>query len=360
MSLERGALLFNDTDVNVARVILRHGPVPRTEVARMTGLTTGAVTKVTRKLLEQGFIEEGRPQPRLQGRPVVPLTMVDDSARCLGVKIVPGGAYLAVVGLTGHLHHVHRIDLDTSTLDSTVATLAELASAGEFAAIGVAIPAAVSHEGSLHATRMLGWASNGNLRVRMTRATGLPCAVANDVHGLTQHAHWFGALKGFENAVLITLGQGVGVGAVVDDELALGHQGAASILGRLWTPTGEVFGDVLSIAAIEARVAELGSGEATFPELLSNPAAAPILDHIAATMGHLARAAAIAYAPQRFLLTGEAIGVLEGRMDILQRELEADWREDLDVPELVVEPLEVAEFAVGAAGVAIRSLFCAD
>ncbi len=212
-------------------------------------------------------------------------------------------------------------------------------------------------DGTLHATRMLGWPGGDNLEEALTRATGLPVSVANDVHGLTQHAQWFGPLKGFRDAVLITLGQGIGVGAVVDDELLIGDQGAASILGRLWSPEGELFGDLLSIEALEARAREAGVGDAQFPALLADPAAQEAVDFTVRTLGQLARAAAIAYAPRRILLTGEAIRILDGRMGLVEAELGRDWRDDLDQPELVVEPLEVSAFAVGAAGLAVRSLF---
>lgn len=352
-----GRATMSESDIDVARAILRHGPLPRSEVARLTGLTSGAVTKVTRKLLEKGLIEEGVPEPRDHGRPIVPLSVVDESARCLGVKLVPGAAFLAVVGLTGQVHELNRVAIDTSSLGAVIGALAEAVAAGGFSAVGVALPAAVSSDGTLHATRMLGWPGGDNLEEALTRATGLPVSVANDVHGLTQHAQWFGPLKGFRDAVLITLGQGIGVGAVVDDELLIGDQGAASILGRLWTPEGELFGDLLSIEALEARALEAGVGDAQFPALLADPAAQETVDFTVRTLGQLTRAAAIAYAPRRILLTGEAIRILDGRMGLVEAELGRDWRDDLDQPELVVEPLEVSAFAVGAAGLAVRSLF---
>lgn len=59
---------------------------------------------------------------------------------------------------------------------------------------------------------------------------GLPTFVINDAHAALMAEARFGALKGFQNAVLLTLGTGVGGGFLINGQL---HQGLSQMAGHL-------------------------------------------------------------------------------------------------------------------------------
>lgn len=348
---------FGAPEREVALTVLREGPISRADVGRWTGLASPTVTKLVRRLVERGIVLEGEPRASEFGRPWVPLTIDDSRASCVGVKLVPGGAHVVVTGLAGRVHDSFAFPLDTSSPASTVVALVDHLDGLGAGAVGIALPAAVTADGTLHVTRMLGWPRGANLERDLQRALQVPCVSAKDVDGLTIHAHWFGGLHGLDDGVLITLGQGVGVGVIVDGRLLLGHQGAAAILGRLWTPEGDIFGDVLSIDALVADATTLVGRRVSLDELPSLPEARPAVERLVRTLGWFARASAIAYAPRRILLTGELIGLLGQGPEAIVDAITTDWRDDLDVPEVVVEPLEFTDFAKGAAALAIRRLF---
>lgn len=349
---------FDPSTRNVALMVLRHGPISRADIARRLGMSSGSLTRITKPLLEHGVVEQGEPAQAQIGRPSLPLRIVDGAARFLGVKIVPGAAYLVSCGLAVRPYDRWRIDLDTSTPEKTVMGLARQVDRakhdGPLSAVGIVLPAAVDMWGGLYATRMLGWPSGSNLGQQMERTTGVRTATANDSDGLTLYHHWFGAGRGTEHFCLITFGAGIGIGAVVDDQLLFGHQGAASMLGRLWTRDGRLFGDVLSQPAIAHAASSAAGRDLDFWEALRDEDAQPVLDDARRLLGELARAAAVAYAPSRILITGEGIRLLEESMNLVREELERDWREDLALPELVMEPLDFFDFARGAAAHAIR------
>ncbi|WP_353080657.1 ROK family transcriptional regulator [Tessaracoccus lapidicaptus] len=346
---------MDPTTRSVALAVLRYGPISRAEVARMLGLSSGSLTRITKPLIEQGLLEQGPPSALDIGRPPVPLRIVDEAAQFLGVKIVPGHAWVVQTGLAGQVRHSEEISLDTDTLESTAQGLVEvIARFPTPAGVGVCLPASVEPDGVLHATRMLGWPGGVNLAGRISALTGLPCATANDIDGLTLYHHWFGAGRGLTDFVVVTFGLGVGCGAVVDDNLLLGCQGAAAILGRLWLPDGRIFGDVLSESAVAAAASEAVGRRLGFREALAEPRAAGAVDDAVRAMGHLAAAAAIAFAPARILLTGEGIDLLGGSLDAVREVMAEDWREDLNLPDLALQPLDFRDFARGAAVAAIR------
>ncbi len=346
---------FDPSTRNVALMVLRHGPISRADIARRLGMSSGSLTRITKPLLEEGVVEQGEPAHAQVGRPSLPLRMVDGAARFLGVKIVPGAAYLVSCGLAVRPYDRWQIELDTSTPEKAAVGLArQVERAGPVGAVGIVLPAAVDVWGGLYATRMLGWQSGSNVSHQLELLTGVRTATANDSDGLTLYHHWFGAGRGTEHFCLLTFGAGIGVGAVVDDQLLFGHQGAASVLGRLWTRDGRLFGDVLSQPAIARAASAVTGRNLDFWEALRDEDAQPVLDDARRCLGELARAAAVAYAPSRILVTGEGIPLLGDDLRVVREELERDWREDLAVPELVVEPLDFFDFARGAAAHAIR------
>lgn len=66
-----------------------------------------------------------------------------------------------------------------------------------------------------------------------TDFVGRPVTVLNDAHAALMGEVWRGAAKGLENAVLLTLGTGVGGAILCDGRLLQGHVGRAGHLGHL-------------------------------------------------------------------------------------------------------------------------------
>lgn len=63
--------------------------------------------------------------------------------------------------------------------------------------------------------------------------TGLPCTIGNDANAAALGEVLFGVAKDYKDAVMITLGTGVGSGIVIDNKLLTGCNGAAGELGHV-------------------------------------------------------------------------------------------------------------------------------
>ena len=101
------------------------------------------------------------------------------------------------------------------------------------------------------------------------------------------------------------------------------------------------------MASVAEAAEALTGRRMTFGEALAEEGARPAVEDAAQAIGWLVRAAAIAFAPERILVTGEGIDLLGGSLDVVSRVLESDWREDLELPELVLQPLDFRDFARG-------------
>ncbi len=71
------------------------------------------------------------------------------------------------------------------------------------------------------------------LRDTITKLTGLPTALLNDVRSIT-HGEWcFGAGRGLETIAVFAIGTGIGGGLVINSQLHLGIGGTAGELGHM-------------------------------------------------------------------------------------------------------------------------------
>ncbi len=100
--------------------------------------------------------------------------------------------------------------------------------------IGVGMPGFVNWAtGEVHALTNVGGWEGVNLRERLQESTGLPCIVENDANAMT-YAEWrFGAGRGRDYLVAITLGTGVGGGLILDGKLFRGVTYGAGEVGQI-------------------------------------------------------------------------------------------------------------------------------
>lgn len=344
----------------VIETVLRHGPLPRTGIARRTGLSSGSLTRLANPLVAAGYLREGAPLSSQHGRPSVPLEAADEAALFVGVKVVRGALHTVLTGLCADVHTERVRQADTSTLESTATAIAELiAELPETTpptAIGVAVDAAVDPLGTVRAASRLGW-PEGNLSSLVSAATGVRCTVAHDMNCLTLLHHWFGPGRGTENLAVVTIEAGIGSGAVVGDRVLAGHQGVPAMMGTAWCSTGQGFPDILTTDALARDISE-ALGEQVQPADLEkwagHPQVGPILDRAADVLGELVALACLAWCPQRVLLGGETIGLLASRSDRFESSLARFWPTDFDSPQIIMTELDVFDWARGAAASAIR------
>lgn len=143
--------------------------------------------------------------------------------KLLGVVIDPDGAVLrAERRPTPHDN------------DGLVAALAALArDLGPWDTIGVGAAGLVTSDGVLRAAPNLGAVSELALAARLGSSLGRPVAVENDAACATVAEWRFGAARGALDAVVVTLGTGIGGGIVTGGALMRGTNGFAGEPGHM-------------------------------------------------------------------------------------------------------------------------------
>lgn len=140
---------------------------------------------------------------------------------------IEAGGTKFVVGIAAALHDVRdTMRLDTTTPDETIgATIAWLRTAqdrhGALSAIGIAsfgpleLDRSASNWGHITATVKPGW-SDTDFGARVGRELGLPVGFDTDVNGAALAESRWGAGQGQPVCVYVTVGTGIGGGAIID------------------------------------------------------------------------------------------------------------------------------------------------
>ena len=125
----------------------------------------------------------------------------------------------------------------------------------DVSAVGVGLPGIVDSVGGIvhHLTNVPGW-EKVPLREMISASTGLPAVIENDANAMT-YAEWkFGAARGLENVVCVTLGTGVGGGLIIGGRLYRGSTLGAGEIGNMSIDYRGVAGPYGNHGALEEYV----------------------------------------------------------------------------------------------------------
>jgi glucokinase len=99
--------------------------------------------------------------------------------------------------------------------------------------IGMGIPATIDHDRGIAVAAVNLPIEDLPIRDLVTERTGLPTFVDNDANVAALAEHLFGAARGAENAVMLTIGTGIGGGLILGGEIYRGSTGAGAELGHV-------------------------------------------------------------------------------------------------------------------------------
>jgi predicted NBD/HSP70 family sugar kinase len=237
-------------DSAVLRAVLDHGPVARSTVARLAGLSPAAVTRLTADLIAAGLLRESAPVGtggrggsgggrKAAGRPHVPVEIDTDGRVAAGLHIALRHATLALVDLRGRVlasEKVPHLGTDPRHLLPHLARrvpefLAGHADGRPVAGLGVAVGGWVDPEGGVVVEHgLLGWRDVAVRRV-LEEATGLPVRVDNHARSLARAEQLFGDPRA-RGSVLHLFADDV-VDAATGGQVHYGPQSAAGAVAHL-------------------------------------------------------------------------------------------------------------------------------
>ncbi|GAA4460702.1 ROK family protein [Nemorincola caseinilytica] len=104
---------------------------------------------------------------------------------------------------------------------------------GNITGVGIGAPNGNFFTGEIAFAPNLPWRGVIPLAKMLNEALHLPCTLTNDANAATIGEMMYGAAKGMNDFVLVTLGTGLGSGFVANGKLIYGHDGFAGELGHL-------------------------------------------------------------------------------------------------------------------------------
>ncbi|MFD8637248.1 MULTISPECIES: ROK family protein [unclassified Streptomyces] len=376
-------LVSAPAETAVLALLLAEGPLSRVELARRTGLSSTAVTKAARPLIDDGYLYELPPERTAPGagRPVNPLAVAPDREYFIGLKISSDQVFGAVCDLRAGIRTTAVRHLDVCAPEVVAALVAELvdelldsepAFRDRTRHLGVAVNGDVDRDsGRLRHSGLLGW-REVPLAELLAASTGLAVTVENDVRALTVAEHWFGEGIGTGYFALVTIGAGIGSALVVNGHLLRGAHGVAGEVGHICVdPSGPrcrcgARGCVEAIASTGAIVEAVRRSTAN-PALTFDEAVAMARDGLPAAREAFARAgeaigvgiAALVnlVGPERVVVSGEGVDTYDLFGSHIQDAYAAHAFGAASRCSLSLRPLPWEEWARGGAAVAIQALF---
>ncbi|MFE1930565.1 ROK family protein [Streptomyces sp. NPDC059474] len=365
----------------VAIEVLVHGPLSRTELARRLNLSAGSLTRLTKPLIESGLLVEqtaegGVPAEVRQGRPSQPLDMVTESRFFIGFKITEDTVYGVVTTLRSDIMARDERPLTTHEPALVADLLREMTE--EFtrthprpAGIGIGVGAGVRDRSVVIQSPFLGW-DEVPLAELVEERTELPVVVENDVAALVEAECWFGAGRGLDRFAVLTIGAGLGYGLVSGGRRVISAEDGLSLgRGRHWmvnpngplTPYGERGSAVslLTIPSIRYQLQAATGREMTYEEILGlaaegEPMAARVVDEAARALGTIVSQIANFAMPQKILLAGEGVGLLDVAGAAVEEAILANRHPQADRVNLETKVSDFHDWARGAAVLAIQVL----
>ncbi|MDN3027395.1 ROK family transcriptional regulator [Streptomyces sp. S.PB5] len=361
---------------SVAIEVLVNGPLSRTELARRLDLSAGSLTRLTKPLIESGLLievpEAGAPAESRTGRPSQPLDVVAESRSFVGFKVTDDMVYGVVTTLRSDIVARHDRPLPGHEPAEVADLLAEMTEElarvhpGRLAGIGIGVGGLVQQRAVVGESPFLHW-RDVPLAELVEERTQLPVVVENDVAALVEAETWFGAGRGLDRFVVLTIGAGLGYGLVLggrrvpcaEEDRGFGRRWIVNPNGPL-TPDGERGSAVslLTIPNIRYQVQAATGRDHTYEEILALAAAgeamsARVVDEAARALGTLVAQISNFVMPQKILLAGEGVGL----MDVAGRTVEATVRAGRDPLAAPVDvETKVSDFHDWARGAAVLAI----
>ncbi len=215
----------------VAFEIWRSGPVSRAALAQRLNLSLPTIANAIIELQEKGLVADGMSSPSTGGRKAQLLDVRSDLGRVIGVSFTSRGISAATGDLKGHLRHLKQYNFSVvngnrgealATLEQAIQDQLDL-EPGQPLQIGLGVSGLIDHQAgvSLAFPRFENW-SDVPLVKHMEDRFGIPTVLDNHITGTTLAELLFGTHRGFNNALYVQLGPGLGMGIVIAGELYRG------------------------------------------------------------------------------------------------------------------------------------------
>jgi predicted NBD/HSP70 family sugar kinase len=347
---------------SVLRAVLEHGPVARSSIARLTGLSPASVTGHTAELADHGLISELPETTRAKGvgRPHVPVDLDMSTYIVAAVHIAVPYTTIALLDLRGRVLVQHREPHPRleplaviSRASEVLARLLDEHAAGRVPlGLGVATGGWVDRAaGTLVEHRLLGW-QDVPLRELLAERTGLLVEVDGHARALLRAERLFGSARGLGSVMHLFIGNVVDAAFAAGESVHYGPRSQAGAIAHLPLEGNTEPCFCGRTGCLQAAVSErtlarraFDNGiiaEPDFPLLLEtarygDPGALRLFTERARHIGRATAMLTDVFGPELVVIVEPAVLFLPGILDTLHEEVRARaWSPPADVSRRVM------------------------
>lgn len=312
------------------RGIILAGQTSRAELARECGLSVASVTNLVSELISEGLVIEAGSVASSGGRPVTLLAPNPAGAYFLGADVGERGVAVELFDLTmTRVDREFRGGREGEPIEAIILDLDEALGAlrdrnphawSRMVGIGLGLPGIVESSadgGQVLYAQSLGWPP---VPVTQLVSQNIPIYAENGAKTQAMAEMWDGAARGVDEALVVLLGRGIGLGIVSRGELARGAMSSAGEWGhvkivrngRLCRCGGHgcveaYLGADAILESWRAAGGEFdGTGWRAVGELLeaTDPGATAVVDELVATLGSALGGLVNLTNPERVIIGG--------------------------------------------------------
>lgn len=374
----------------ILNIIRSKGPLSRTQVTHISGLSVGAVSQLVNELYQEGWLLEAGESDYTGGRRQVMLRLNPTAGYVVGLKLMEDRAVCAVTDLeTTVLTYVESPLTPDFAPETVSAELADcvtnaLARAGIPAVrvfgVGIGLAGVIDcASGVVHYSPFFHWQDVALAELVAARLK-LPVYLENDVNTLTITEQLFGPGHSVPNFVVVTVGRGIGMGMVLNHQLVQGVRGGVGELGHITVDENGprcACGKHGCLEALAADPAVIGDVESALTRGTRTriPASPTLFDIVrAADEGDALARDALARSghylgiglatvvnllcPSLLIVSGEGVVAGDHRLEPMFASLRRHaFNGLLDSVQILVKPTNDETWARGAAGLVVGKLF---
>jgi len=232
----------NKNATTLLRLLLKQDSISRVDLSRITGLTKTTVSSIINEFIALGIVEESSTiSTGNVGKSPIPLHIRTDAVYTIGVHL--GRQKVETVLMDARMNIISRerglsyeglspkgvlerlfLSIDDVMKDAKKSKI-------KVGAIGIGVPGPLDAQTGVvsHPPKFKGW-KDVPLGKIMNERYKLPVWIENDANVGVLAEKWHGGGKDLKNFVYILVNEGIGAGAVIDDEL---YHGAYDYVGEI-------------------------------------------------------------------------------------------------------------------------------
>ena len=229
----------------VLSLVLRHGSLAKSEIARRSGLSAQTVSVIMRSLEMDGLLLRGEPQRGRVGQPSIPMRLDPDGVYSVGLKIGRRSADLILVDFLGNARKALKLSYSYPTpkevLEFYKTGIDELSNSlpkqkqDRIAGVGVSMPFELwnwAEKVGAPKADMDMW-RDIDFKSELAAICGLPTFLQNDATSACSAELVFGRGAELTDFVYFFIGTFIGGGLVLNHNVYSGRSGNAGALGSM-------------------------------------------------------------------------------------------------------------------------------